>query len=378
MEDYYEILGCSPTSSSEEIAQAYRRSALKFHPDKISHEATSNPAESLRIATERFIILTDAYETLRNPDRRHSYNLRMKMYGASAFAAAEEKEMEDNQEPWTLYTLYQYLTQSPMWRMLWIWLRSFDPVLAEVGQRWLDDINRKFCTESVDTQLSKCDCVQWCANIIKNYLERKFSIPEYHNIYKLQMTPQLIDQECINVECSLDFIRKYSAVDIWYAEQHGHALARFDLRNEECCLRYIDKKITFVFQDNFPANTSRFGMYDIQMKMSIPVNLIGKVLKVSHEYEKDNRLECHLRLDGKTHIYRIKGKGIFDATYQKWGDCYLSIQLEDEDTTGFRDKGIYTYNAVSNEATPEDTNDQSVQSVYSSLTLEEFQDIFSV
>jgi hypothetical protein len=115
------------------------------------------------------------------------------------------------------------------------------------------------------------------------------------------------------------------------------------------------------------------------MKMSIPVNLIGKVLKVSHEYEKDNRLECHLRLDGKTHIYRIKGKGIFDATYQKWGDCYLSIQLEDEDTTGFRDKGIYTFEAIPNEAIPADTTDQSAQStVYSSLTLEEFQDIFSV
>jgi hypothetical protein len=371
MEDYYEILGCSHTASAEEIAQAYRKSALKFHPDKVPHEASKNPAESLRIATERFILLTDAYETLRNPNRRHAYNLRMKMYGSSSFAAMEEKEMEEQQEPWTLYTLYSYLTNTPLWKWGWLWLRNFDPVLSDVVQRWVDDINRIYTNESSYNPLTKSECVQWCANIIKNYLERKFSMPEYHNIYKLQMSDELIDQPHINVECSLDFIRKYSAVDILYEAKHKHTLARFDLRNEECCLRYLDRKITFVFQDNFPENTARFGIYDIQMKVSIPANMVGQIILLTHEYEKDNKLVCNLHIDGRSHIYRIVGHGIYDATYKKWGDCYVSIQIEDGDTTGYRGKGIYSYDVVTKEIIPEG------QTVYSSLSLEELQEIFS-
>lgn len=371
MEDYYEILGCSHTASTEEISQAYRRSALKFHPDKVLHQASKNPAESLRFATERFILLTDAYETLRNPDRRHAYNLRMKMYGATTFAAMEDKEMEGQTEPWTLYTLYNYMTNTPVWKWGWVWLRSFDPVLSDVLHHWIEDIKHIYSNETNYTPLTKSECVQWCANIIKNYLERRFSIPEYHNIYKLQMTDELIEQPHINVECSLDFIRKYSAVDIWYETKHRNALARFDLRNEECCLRYFDRKITFVFQDNFPENTLRFGIYDIQMKVSIPMNLIGKIILLTHEYEKDNKLISYLHIDGRTHTYRIKDKGIFDSTYQKWGDCYISIQIEEEDTTGFREKGIYSYEVVTKETIPED------QIIYPSLSLEEMQDIFS-
>jgi hypothetical protein len=371
MEDYYEILGCSHTASTEEIAQAYRRSALKFHPDKISHDTTcKNSADSLKHATERFILLTDAYETLRDPDRRHAYNLRKKMYGSSEYAEEEAKEMKKNEVPWTLDTLYQYLIGSPMWKWGWLWLRNFDPVLSDVTQRWVDEITQHYMMEN--NVLTKSECVQWCANIVKNYLERKFSIPEYHNIYKLQLTTYLIEQSHINIECSLDFIRKYSAVDIWHESKHQYALARFDLRNDICCLRYIDRKITFEFMDKFPENTFRFGLYDIQMKISLSPAMITKKIRLTHEYEKDNPLVTNIHIDGKTHIYRLKGKGIYDATYRKWGDCYLCISLEEVDTSGCRDKNIYRYDILSDEP------DVGTTDVYSSITLEEMQEIFSV
>lgn len=62
--DYYETLGVKPDASAEEIKQAYRKLARKFHPD-VSKEPK---------AEERFKEINEAYEALREPERRREYD----------------------------------------------------------------------------------------------------------------------------------------------------------------------------------------------------------------------------------------------------------------------------------------------------------------
>jgi curved DNA-binding protein len=62
--DYYQILGVPRTASDEAIKKAYRRLARKYHPD-VSKEAN---------AEERFKELSEAYEVLRDPDKRSAYD----------------------------------------------------------------------------------------------------------------------------------------------------------------------------------------------------------------------------------------------------------------------------------------------------------------
>ena len=65
--DYYKDLGVEPGASEDEVKKAYRRLARKYHPD-VSKEAD---------AEERFKSLNEAYEVLRDRDRRSAYdNLR--------------------------------------------------------------------------------------------------------------------------------------------------------------------------------------------------------------------------------------------------------------------------------------------------------------
>ncbi|HLF11659.1 MAG TPA: DnaJ domain-containing protein, partial [Gammaproteobacteria bacterium] len=62
--DYYEVMGVARDASPEDIKRTYRRLARKYHPD-VSKEAD---------AEERFKELGEAYEVLRDPEKRAAYD----------------------------------------------------------------------------------------------------------------------------------------------------------------------------------------------------------------------------------------------------------------------------------------------------------------
>lgn len=64
--DYYEVLGVSKNATPEEIKRAYRRLALKHHPDK-------NPANH-KEAEEKFKEICEAYEVLSDSQKRQTYD----------------------------------------------------------------------------------------------------------------------------------------------------------------------------------------------------------------------------------------------------------------------------------------------------------------
>ncbi len=70
--DYYEVLGVDKAADAEEIKKAYRKLALKYHPDR-------NPND--KAAEESFKELGEAYEALSNPQSRAAYD----QYGHAAF-----------------------------------------------------------------------------------------------------------------------------------------------------------------------------------------------------------------------------------------------------------------------------------------------------
>jgi len=70
--DYYKILGVSKSASKDEIKKAYRKLALKYHPD---HNKGDKAAEA------NFKNLSEAYAVLSDPEKKKQYD----MFGAEGF-----------------------------------------------------------------------------------------------------------------------------------------------------------------------------------------------------------------------------------------------------------------------------------------------------
>jgi len=71
-EDYYNILGVSRDASADELKKAYRKKAVKYHPDK-------NPGDTA--AEAKFKEISEAYDVLKDEDKRAAYD----RYGHAAF-----------------------------------------------------------------------------------------------------------------------------------------------------------------------------------------------------------------------------------------------------------------------------------------------------
>src|SRR5262245_46753295 len=76
--DYYEILAVTRTASDQEIKSAYRRLAVKYHPDKNPNDAS---------AEEKFKEAAEAYSVLSDPEQRRRYD-RLGHAGVSSGAGA--------------------------------------------------------------------------------------------------------------------------------------------------------------------------------------------------------------------------------------------------------------------------------------------------
>ena len=80
------ILAISPKATQQQIRDAYKKQALKSHPDRVPSDSPERPAR-----TKKFQQINDAYYTLSDPARRRDYDAARQYHGyTDPFAAGED------------------------------------------------------------------------------------------------------------------------------------------------------------------------------------------------------------------------------------------------------------------------------------------------
>ena len=108
--DFYKELGVPPNASAGDIKKAYRKAAVRWHPDK-------NPTRREE-AEEKFKRVAEAYECLSDPEKRDVYD---RWYGRKDSAGVWEEALEAR-IPWRRILLSA--SRRYICRILW-WAGSF-------------------------------------------------------------------------------------------------------------------------------------------------------------------------------------------------------------------------------------------------------------
>ncbi|MFZ3201844.1 MAG: DnaJ domain-containing protein, partial [Candidatus Acidiferrales bacterium] len=91
--DYYEILGVARDASADQIKSAYRKAALRWHPDR-NPEKKKDAEENFRQATEAYSVLSDAQKRSVY-DRFGHAGLGNRGFDAGGFNATAFEEFQD-------------------------------------------------------------------------------------------------------------------------------------------------------------------------------------------------------------------------------------------------------------------------------------------
>ncbi len=95
--NFYERLGLERTASATEIARAYRKRAMETHPD-------SN-LDDVENATKQFVAIGRAYEVLKNPEDKRSYDMALRIHSPKADHASD-----NNADPKPDFTRPEFYT----------------------------------------------------------------------------------------------------------------------------------------------------------------------------------------------------------------------------------------------------------------------------
>lgn len=88
------ILEVAPTATQDQIRTAYKKAALKSHPDRVPIDSPERPAR-----TKKFQRINDAYYTLSDPTRRRDYDATRQFHTGSSNTFSSDFGDEDTEQP---------------------------------------------------------------------------------------------------------------------------------------------------------------------------------------------------------------------------------------------------------------------------------------
>jgi hypothetical protein len=91
--DYYKVLEVAPTATQAQVREAYKKAALKHHPDRVPSDSPERPAR-----TKKFQQINDAYYTLSDPTRRRDFDAARSFHSFTGSSGADTADEDFDEE----------------------------------------------------------------------------------------------------------------------------------------------------------------------------------------------------------------------------------------------------------------------------------------
>lgn len=147
METYYDILGVPESATEQEIIKAYRREAMKWHPDRNKGSSESH---------DRFKQIAAAYKTLIDPEQRRFYDDELNRYHQQERNQREQQHSstQEEQSSWQQGSYDDQRAEQVFWEEMF----DFAIELQKAGMNEIEialNLARKGCPESIAIPLAK-------------------------------------------------------------------------------------------------------------------------------------------------------------------------------------------------------------------------------
>jgi curved DNA-binding protein CbpA len=317
--NYYEILEISSNASNDEIKKAYKKLALKFHPDKNK----SNNAD------DQFRLISEAYQVLL--EQRDKYDKSLEI---------DKSKLKD---PFKLFSFF-FTNISPG-------LGTFVELTLNEIKYAIDDYE----TKTVKDVVNKIDTMKILENgtdllrnyLGKNYLPSKLNNPSKKDIYNPENETIYLEKEIILVpdDLSFEYLLSFSMVEVYNYNCIRLNLIHPKGHTKEIDLEIMDSEINIVFDEYSikvfieilanieieeidPSNEIEIVEKDIVIE--VPINI--RSIKDSKRLIMDFgifKIDKHLDFFNRSLLFKLENMGLmrYKSKYRGdiWIQCFPSI-----------------------------------------------------
>ena len=290
MNNYYQVLELDNKSSISEIKKAYKKLALKYHPDK-------NDGNS-----EQFIKISEAYQVLSDPIQKEKY----------------DKDLTVTIDFKDAFELFNQV------------FSTLDPIigayLKSTFNQFKDNIfNENATSGDMLSAFTSEDFIDKTTDALNKYIKKRAlsNITDFY-IHEINVSTLDKDDEYI-MDIDIDFLRRYSFIKMIVNDGNTKSSYLLDLIYTDFTIEFNKKSYDIIIYNNFPENLHRKSdSYDLELNVNAH---ISNYIKGFNYYEKitDTYLiDTNIVVDS-TNIVKLRRQGLYNYKNKTFGDLYIIV-----------------------------------------------------
>lgn len=331
MTDLYDILNVNKNAGPNEIKKAYRKMAIKYHPDK---------NQGCKEAEKKFKEVGEAYEILSNPEKKE-------IYDRHGYEAVKENNGGMNNS----HDIFSNIFRGGHGGMRHHREEEHRPIHKELNISLKDVYNQKSSNEPI-TYKKLCHICEG-KGLKKGCKEKKCRLCDGRGVQiKIQRQGPMVqqfqipcgmcnqtgkiikeDDKCtkcsgnkfmnINDNITIDIPRGSKSGEVIHIERVGNE-DKYGIRGDIIYhLNICEEDSDFTRQhDDLILNNVSINLYEA---------LIGTILKITHLDGKDKYIEINTIIDGKS-LYKVCNLGMPVKDSNMYGELYISFDVKYPDS----------------------------------------------